>query len=263
MKNTILLLLLVVSVNIIKAQEKYKVFYINEKIPNKYTFDKFTFVHNIFVDAFCKTDLYKKVSFEDMAQMIEAVYQNISVENDVKFEILLTEKPDAKLIFSIVPKTHEGPILTLDTNIDEETKKCVVDYAHSYNERYFIKNNFVVNRKQLFDKEDEFQFKEKNKFYKLIELYLYDEIAEDNTRIEELIHKMLSDEKATDVEKINALIYKQEYFFSINKPDLAKKANTEINEFYSKDKEGNISSNYLLIQKMINLEYEIMNLLWH
>lgn len=248
------------SINM-NAQKKFNVYYTGESKKNAYNFDKFIFVHNFFADAFYRTDLYKQVSAEEMAQIIETTRQRISQDNKIKFEFPQNEKPNAELLFSIVQETKDGPIVILSTNFDQETRKFTVDEKNHLVRWYFIKDNLIIYRKNLFNKEDEEKFVKKKEKGELIELYMFDEIAENNSKVKPLIDEILTDKESTDVQKLYAYLYKQEYYLSIGKSDLAKEANTELNSFYNKNEEKTIPKSYLLIKNMANSEFEIMMLI--
>lgn len=243
------------------AQKKFNVYYTGESKSNSYNFDKFIFVHNFFADAFYRTDLNKQLSSEEMAQIIETVRQRISQDNKIKFQFPQSEKPNAELLFSIVPETKDGPIIILSTNFDQETRKFTEEGKNHLVRWYFIRNNLIIYRKNLFNKENEEKFIKKKEKGDLVELYMFDEIAENNSKVKPLIVDILADKSSTDIQKLYAHLYNQEYYFSIGKSDLAEKANTELNKFYDENKAKSIPESYLLIKSMANTEFEIMKLI--
>lgn len=243
------------------AQKKFNVYYTGESKSNSYNFDKFIFAHNFFADAFYRTDLNKQLSSEEMAQIIETVRQRISQDNKIRFEFPQSEKPNAELSFSIAPETKDGPIIILWTNFDQDTRKFTEDDKNHLVRWYFIRNNQIIYRKNLFNKEDEEKFIKEKEKGDLVELYMFDEIAENNSKVKPLIDEILADKSSNDIQKLYAHLYNQEYYFSIGKSDLAEKANTELNEFYDKNKVKSIPESYLLIKNMANTEFEIMKLI--
>ncbi|MGK4567881.1 hypothetical protein [Flavobacterium sp. 3HN19-14] len=261
MKSTTLFLLTAVVSLSMNAQKKFNVYYTDETKSNNYNFDKFIFVHNFFADAFYRTDLNKQLSSEEMAQVIETVRQRISKDNKIKFVFPQSEKPDAELLFSIVPETKDGPIIVLSTNFDQNSRKFNEEDKNHLVRWYFIRNNLIIYRKNLFSKDDEKKFIKEKEKGELVELYMFDEITENDSKVKPLIDEILSDEKSTDVQKLQAYLYNQEYYFSIGQSDLAQKANTELNDFYDKNQEITIPKNYLLLKKMANSEFEIMTLI--
>jgi len=258
-KNILFLLATIICVSTANAQKKFNVYYTGESKSNSYNFDKFIFARNFFADAFYRTDLYKQLSSEEMAQIIETVRQRISQDNAIKFVFPQINKPDAELLFSIQPETKDGPIIILSTNFDQEQRKFTEEDENHLVRWYFIRDNLVIYRKNLYNNKDEEKFiKEKGD---LAELYLFDEIKENNTKVELLINEVLSDKNSTDVQKLYAYLYKQEYNFSIGKSKLAEIANNELNEFYNKNEGKGIDKSYLLIKNMANSEFEIMKLI--
>lgn len=247
--------------NSLNAQKKFNVYYTGESKSNSYNFDKFIFTHNFFADAFYRTDLNKQLSSDEMAQIIETVRQRISPENKIKFEFLQSEKPNAELLFSIIPETKDGPIIVLSTNFDQDTRKYTKEDKNHLVRWYFIRNNLIIYRKNLFNREDEEKFIKEKEKGDLVELYMFDEIAENNSKIKPLIDEILADKNSTDVQKLFAYLHSQEYYFSIGKSVLAKEANTEFNNFYNKNAEKSIPKSYLLIKTMANSEFEIMMLI--
>ncbi len=247
--------------SIINAQKKFSVYYTGESKSNSYNFDKFIFARNFFADAFYRTDLYKQLSSEEMAQIIETIRQRISKDNTIKFVFPQTNKPDAQLLFSIQPETKDGPIIILSTNFDQENRKFTEEDENHLVRWYFIRDNLVIYRKNLFSKEDEEKFIKENEKGDLAALYIFDEVKENDSKVETLINEILSDKNSTDVQKLYAYLYKQEYNFSIGKSYLAEIANTELNEFYNKNEGKSIDKRYLLIKNMANSEFEIMKLI--
>ena len=76
-----------------------------------------------------------------------------------------------------------------------------------------------------------------------------------------LINEIFTDKNSTDIQKLYAYLYQQEYYLSINRFDLAEKANLDLNEFYNKNEGKSIDKNYLLVKNMANSEFEIMKLI--
>lgn len=260
MKKTILLLLVTINLSISNAQEKFKVYYTGESKTNSYDFDKYIFTHHFFADAFYRTDLYKQLSSLEMAEIIETVRQRISPENAIKFDIPQQSGLSAELIFSIAKETKDGPILILSTNFNQDSRKYTNEDENHLVRWYFIKNNLVIYRKNLFNKDDEEKFIKEKEKGDLIELYLFDEIIGNNSKVETLINEIFADKNSTDIQKLYAYLYQQEYFLSINRFDLAEKANLDLNEFYNKNEGKSIDKSYLIIKNMANSEFEIMKL---
>jgi hypothetical protein len=260
-KATLFLFVIIMSINL-NAQNKFNVYYTgNQDESNNYNFDKFIFVHNLFADAFYRTDLYKQLNSEEMTQIIETIRQRISKDNTIKFVFPQKEKADAELVFSIIPETKDGPILILSTNFDQESRKFTNEDDNHYVRWYHIHKNLIVYRKNLYNKDNEEKFIKENELGDLIELYMFDEILNNNTKVKPLIEKILSDKNSTDIQKLYAHLYNQEYYYLIDNLNLAKEANIQLNEFYDKNEDINIPKNYSLIKKMANSEHEIMTLI--
>lgn len=251
----------IMSFGIMNAQKKFNVYYTGEVKSNTYNFDKFIFVHNFCSDAFYRTDLYKQLTSVEMAGIIETVRQRISPDNRIKFEFPQSEKPDAVLLFVIEPVTKDGPILILSTNFDQEIRKFTEDDKNHLVRWYFIRDKLTIYRKNLFNKQDEEKLIRKGEKGDLVELYMFDEVPENDSKVKPLIDEILADKDATDIEKLNAYYYNQEYYLSIGKFDLAKEANTELNNFYNKNEEISIPKRYLLVKNIANSEFEIMRLI--
>ncbi|OYU85116.1 MAG: hypothetical protein CFE24_03020 [Flavobacterium sp. BFFFF2] len=261
MKKAAFFLFSIWCIGIVNGQENFKVFYTDESKVSNYKFDKFIFAHNFFADAFFRTDLYNQLNANEMAAIIETVRQKISKGNAIKFEFPQKDKPNARLIFSIEPETKDGPIIILSTNFDQKTRKYTEDDTNHLVRWYFIKGNLVIYRKNLFSKEEEEKFIKENETGDLVELYMFDEIIQNNIKVEPLINQMLADINATAIQKLYGYLYQQEYFLSINKMDEAEKTNKELNEFYNKNEGAAIEKSYLIIKKMANAEFEIMKIL--
>ncbi|WP_136669314.1 hypothetical protein [Flavobacterium sp. H122] len=119
----------------------------------------------------------------------------------------------------------------------------------------------MIYRKNLFNKEDEDKFIKEKEKGDLVELYLFDEITNNNSKVEALINEIFTDKNSTDIQKLYAYLYQQEYYLSISKLDLAEKINLDLNEFYNKKEGKSIDKSYLIIKNMANSEFEIMKLL--
>ncbi len=261
MKKTTLTLIVTMCFNFMTSQEKFKVYYTDESKTNTNNFDKFIFAHNFFADAFYRTDLYKQLSSTDMAEIIETIRQKITPENAIKFEFPQNDKTIGQLIFHIEKETKDGPVLIMSTNFDQNNRKFNKKEDNHLVRWYFIKNNLIVYRKNLFNNEDEEKFIKEKENGELVELYLFDEILNNNTKVEKLINEIFSDKDSTEIQKLYAYLYQQEYYLSINRLDLAEKSNTELNEFYNKNEGKGITKNYLLVKNMANSEFEIMKLI--
>jgi|SRR6218665_459705 len=260
-RTTLFLLSTIIITSVISAQKKFNVYYTGENKVNEYNFDKFIFAHNFFADAFYRTDLNEQLSSEEMVQIIEIVRQKISKDNKIIFEFPQNEKPNAKLVFSIVPETKDGAIIILATNFDQDTRKFTEEDKNHLVRWYFIRNNLIIYRKNLFNKEVEQKFIKEKEKADLAELYMFDEIEENNSKVKPLLDEILSDKNSNDIQKLYAHLFNQEYFLSLGKSDLAEKANIELNEFYDKNKAKSIPESYLLIKNMANTEFEIMKLI--
>ncbi|MEN9337245.1 MAG: hypothetical protein RLZZ500_2232 [Bacteroidota bacterium] len=243
------------------AQNKFNVYYSGESKSNTFNFDKFIFAHNFFADAFYRTDLYKQLNAEEMAQIIETVRQRISKDNAIKFVFPQTSKPNAELIFSIQPETKDGPILILSTNFDQENRKFSQDNSNHLVRWYFIRENLVIYRKNLFNKEDEEKWTAEKEIGELIELYLFDEIKSNNAKIEGLLSSLFSDTTITPAQKLYGYLYQQEYYLSQGNLEQALNTNKLLNDFYSTNEGKGIENNYSLLRAMANTEIAIMQLL--
>ena len=84
----------------------------------------------------------------------------------------------------------------------------------------------------------------------LIELYLFDEIINNNSKVEVLIKEIFTDKNSTDIQKLYAYLYQQEYYLSINRFDLAEKANLDLNEFYNKNEGKSIEDEKLVVKSI-------------
>lgn len=261
MKHFLLSILLFTSVNMLHAQKKVQVFYEDVEAKSTYTFDKFRFAHQFFPDMFYITDLYKQLSALEMAELIETVRQKISASNAIKIVFEQPIKPDATLVFSIAPDTKDGPIIIMSTNFDPKTRQFSDTSEDNVVRWYFIKGNVPVYRKDLFSSEEEaLMIKEKNR-QGLIDLYLFDELSDNDAKAKKLIDEIFSDTKSTEVETLYAYLYSQQYFLATNDFKSAEKANQDLNAFYNKNSGDTIPTKYKLIQDMANTELEIMKLI--
>lgn len=243
------------------AQNKFKVYYSGESKSNTYNFDKFIFTHNFFADAFYRTDLYKQLNSQEMAQIIETVRQRISKDNAIKFVFPQPTQPDAELLFTIQPETKDGPILILATNFDQENRKFTNDNPNNLVRWYFIRDNLVIYRKNLFDAVEEKKLIDEMNNGDLVEMYLFDEIKSNNTKVEGLLNAVITDENASIDNKLYAYLYQQEYYLSIRNKEQALQSNKIFNEFYTTHEGKGIDKSYTLLKAMANTEMEIMQLL--
>ena len=245
----------------LNAQEKVKVLYTGDPITNSYNFEKFKFTHQIFADAFFRTSLHKDLTSTEMAEIVETVRQRISESNFIKFEINLENSPKATLIFSIEPKTKDGAILIMTTNFDSETKKYGTNNDNNFVRYYFIKGNKIVYWKDLFSSEKETNLIKENNKSDLIELYMNDEVSENDAKIKTLIEEIINNSNSTKIENLYAKLYLQEYYLLTDKFELASKTQEDLQKYFEEYSNSEIPSNYSIISKMAKCELEIMNMI--
>lgn len=257
LKN-ILILLFIISYNSF-GQEKIIIDSDSKAYNNHYNLSEFYFVHNIFADAFFMTDLYKQLDYDEMTLILKEVLYKISSENNVLVTVKQETGADAKLLFYTIEGTKDGTILVLMTNFHgvERVFTEQVDENKSITRWYFVRDDKIVYRKNIFSEELEKEKLSQNS-YSIIGYYLFDDKVENDNKILGLIENVLNDNDSDEISKLYAKLYLGQYYLMNLDFENASKQIKLLKQYFENHKDKGIPSQYSLIVEMGETELEIM-----
>ena len=256
MRKFIVTLSLILLGTTILAQDKYKIFRENKTSTHQLGIDKFYFVHQTFADSFFMTDLYKQLSYDDMALILQHVYDGVTEEEKVNVEFEIEKPSDARIAYFFREHEKNGKIFIMLTNFNNATRKFEPkpDPNDQLARWYFIKGEKLVYRKDLYTKEKELE-KKKGEPFELIDLYLFDDNIENDKKIKPLIDKLL-DSNDRGINRLYAYLYLSEYYLKNGDIENSGKAIAEMEKLF--EESVDIPRSYSLIINMGKTEYEIM-----
>ena len=257
MKKIIIALFNIVLITVsVYGQGKVQIDVKNKSTTHQLGISKFYFVHHIFADAFFMTNLYKQLENDEMAKVLNSIYNGVTDKDTVNITVRQDGSTDAKLIFFTKNHPEKGNSLIMTTNFSNTTRKFVDDAKDSeYLARwYFIRKDKLVYRKDLYSKEEE-KKKKKAEVFELIDFYLFDDNFENDSKIKPLIDKVLNSDESK-INKLYAKLYLGEYWLKNNDLDKAEKSVADLKEYFEKETE--IPRGYSLIVNMATSELEMM-----
>jgi len=256
MKNIILTIILISSqITWGIGQNKFTVEVQNDVVGNYFGIDDFYFVHQIFADAFYMTDLHKQLNYDEMTSILRAIQNGVTLTEKVTVNVPQKKGIDAKLVFFAKDHPEDGKMFVMLTNFNKSTRSFdELDEKESLVRWYFIRENKLVYRKDLFTESEE-QKKKKGKPHKLIDYYFFDDNAKNDSQVKELIDDLLNSEESR-IEQLYGRLYLGEYWLSEGNLEKAEHALHDLKEFFENEQE--IPRNYILIINMATTEFEIM-----
>ncbi|KZS38523.1 hypothetical protein AWE51_25955 [Aquimarina aggregata] len=256
MNKLLLSLLFILFVATTSAQKDYNIFRENENSKHQLGINKFYFVHHTFADSFFMTELYKQLSYDDMALILKQVYDGVTEKEKVNVEYKIDKPSDARIAYFFKEHEKNGKMFIMLTNFSNATRK----FEHKPDSKdqlarwYFIKGEKLVYRKDLYSKKKESE-KKKGETYELIDYYLFDDNLENDKFIKPLIDKLLnSNDKNTN--KLYGYLYLSEFHLMNNDMKSSEIAIKNMEKFF--EESTDIPKGYSLIVNMAKTEYEIM-----
>ena len=256
MQNPRFVLFLLLFAASIQAQDNYEIFRENKQSTHQLGIDKFYFVHQTFADSFFMTELYKQLSYDDMALILKQVYDGVTEKEKVNVQYQINELSDARIAYLFNRHKKNGKTFIMLTNFSNATRK----FEPKPNPKdqlarwYFIRGEKLVYRKDLYSKEKELE-KKKGEPFEIIDYYLFDDNTENDKLVKPLIDQLLASNESA-VNKLYAYLYLSEYHLSNGDIDNSEKAITALEKLYNES--ADIPRSYSLIVNMGKTEHEIM-----
>jgi len=237
-------------------KEKFEIFRENETSTHELGISKFHFVHQTFADSFFMLNLYKELSYDEMAVILQNIYNGVTLKDKVRVEYQETAPAIGKVVYFTKEDPEKGNIFVMLTNFSNATRKFEEnpDGKDQLARWYFIKGDKLVYRKDIYTKEKE-EASKNGEPYELIDLYLFDDKSENDKLVKTLIDALLSS-KTTGVNKLYGYLYLSEYHLLNGNLDESEKAIQEMTSLFESDVK--IPREYSLIVKMGTTELEIM-----
>jgi len=258
-KSLFKLIIVLLITNASFAQSKIEILSKNNELKNIYNINNFYFVHQIFADAFYLTDLYKKIDYAEMDNILRNILYKVDKNNPVTIVVHEDGKIDAKLVFSIIEKSKDEILLTMLTNFDSKTRTFQeYDKNTSLARWYFIKGEKLVYRKDLYSVENENKKIANQDKIGLVEDYLYDDNYENDKKVKPLIDEILNDKNSKKMDILFAKIYSMEY--NLLHSDFVKAENDleNLKKYFEENLNNGIEKNDKLFVNMATTELELM-----
>ena len=233
-RKIITLLLLAVFTNFGYAQSdkiNIKTKHLTE--ANYLLMDDFYLTHYLYIDLFLRENLFPEASSEDVSSILKALKKYVSVENKLDVEI---EKPGERnylIRFAVLKKDDGTELLIAFTNWSvkkREFEKEIKMENDSYTRWYFLNGNKMTYRKDMSDQND---YSTMNKS-DLANAYLFDELPENDSKIESTIDEFLNQNDLSISDKIMANLILLKY--QIFKNENVTKQTEHLNKMFEQNK---------------------------
>jgi len=240
------------------AQEKFTIYKENKTAEHEIGLNKYSFVHHICPDSFYMTQLYPALDYDDMAQIVSAVYHGVTKKDKVQVNYGNITPSEAIITYSVQESPRYGTIYIMFTNFNNATRQFeeTPDPKDQLARWYYIKNDRLVYRNDMFTAEREAEVLASPQASALIRLYLFDEHPENDAKINPLIDTLLAADTSTSSELFFTKIYQIQHFLM---NDLLKQAQThlhKLNVFYEEHLEE--LSKLSIYLQMVKAEVEVM-----
>jgi hypothetical protein len=242
----------------INAQEKFKIFKENQESENPFGINQYSFVHHICPDSFFMMDLDKELDYDEMALIVRQIYNGVTLKDKVQLIYEQTEPTTGRVTYFTKDDEQKGIMFIMLTNFNKATRKFDVkpDPNDQLARWYFIKNDRLIYRKDLFSSEIEQTKIASDRKSDLIKYYLFDDNPENDNQIKPLIDKILeSGDNGPD--NYFAQIYLIQFY--LMNGDIIDAGNSlkELDDYFYLNTE--IPRNQKIYLKMVKAEYEVMS----
>jgi hypothetical protein len=176
----------------IEDNQKYKITISDNKNLLSKEYDDYNCIHNLYFDIFCTLDL-TNITLNEKIKIINII--NSYLKGDYKIDLYIKKykfNKDLKISLYepyVMAKDGYNNILLI-TNYDLQNKKVINENESKenvYAKIYEIKNSLFVEMYSIFDEKKEKEYKDKNNKNSLADLYLFDEIQDNDLTIEDLL----------------------------------------------------------------------------
>jgi len=226
-KKLILSITFIFLINNLLFSIKYNIKEVVNEEKAQYNFKLFYPIYYIYNGIFDALNLYDKLNFSEKFEITKKLINIMSNNNQLILtfynyldnkDLIVTLKPTHP------PKYPDDTVYFLISNFDKNKNQIVEgdDIKDAYAILLFFRNNKLIKINKLFDENKEKELITNNKNNSLADLYLFDEINENDNKIEQLLLSEI--EKLEDVKnKFFCYITLSEYYTSVEKFIEAKK----------------------------------------
>lgn len=258
MKLSILILLIFTSFTIVSnAQEKFEIIRENKTSEHELGINKYSFVHHVCPDSFFMTELYHDLDYENMATIIQNIYGGVTYNDKVQVRYDEVEPAAAKITYSVQDSPKYGQIFVMFTNFNNATRKfdSKPDPKDQLARWYFLKDDRLVYRKDIFNKETEKTKLNSSRKSDIIKYYLFDDNPSNDEKIQPLIDQIFaSDDNGPD--NYFAQIYQIQYHMMNGKLEDAGNSLKSLEDYFVLN--SAIPRNQKIYLNMVKAEYEVL-----
>lgn len=214
--NKITLTILILFFSIIGNAQTNRIKVKNENLTdeNYLKVDDFYLTHYLYIDLFLRENLLPDAKLEEVSTVINAIKKYVSIENPLVIEV---EKPNNNnyLIAIMLAKKENEELLICYTNWNPNLKTFEDGIKDdTYTRWYFLNSNKMTSRNDLSKEKD---YSKLNNI-DLSNAYLFDEIKDNDSKIEKLILEATNNEDINIEDYIRGqLILLKYYIFSQDK----------------------------------------------
>jgi len=235
-RKIITLLLLAIFINFGYSQSdkiNIKTEHLTE--TNYLKMDDFYLAHYLYIDLFLRENLFPEAKAEDVSSILKALKTYVSVENKLDIEIEKPGKRNYLIRFVILKKDDGTELLIALTNWSVKKKEFEKDIKmenDSYTRWYFLNGNKMTYRKDMSDQND---YSTMNK-PDLANAYLFDEISENDSEIQNAIDEYLNQSELSVSDEIMANLILLKYQIFQREKDNVTKQTEYVTELFEKNK---------------------------
>lgn len=235
-RRIITILLLAIFTNFGYSQSnkiKIKTEHLTE--ANYLKMDNFYLTHYLYIDLFLRENLFPEASAEDVSTILKALKKYVSLENKLDIEIEKPGKRNYLIRFAILKKDDGTELLITFTNWTVKKKafeKEIKMENDSYTRWYFLNGNKMTYRKDMSDQND---YSTMNKS-DLANAYLFDELSDNDSDIENTIDEYLNQNDLNISDKIMANLILLKYQIFKRENDNVTKQTKHLTELFEQNK---------------------------
>lgn len=239
------------------AQEEFEIIRENETSEHELGINKYSFVHHVCPDSFFMTELHHGLDYDNMAVIVQEIYNGVTEKAKVQMRYKDVKPAAAKVTYSVQDSPIYGPIFIMFTNFNNATRQFETepDQKDQLARWYFIKNDRLVYRNDLYSTETETIKLESDRKSDLIRYYLFDDNPDNDNQIKPLIDKIMeSEDEGPD--HYFAQIYNIQYHLMNGEIQDAANALKNLEVYF--DFNVDIPRNQKIYLNMVKAEYEVM-----
>ncbi|MFC7357083.1 hypothetical protein ACFQO1_05250 [Jejudonia soesokkakensis] len=242
----------------INAQDKFKITRENKTSEHELGINKYSFIHHLCPDSFFMTELYKNYDYEEMTSILREVYDGVTYKDKVQVNFKEVKPAPAKITYSIKEIEDKEKIFIMFTNFSNATRQFEKkpDPKDQLARWYFLKNDRLIYRKDLFTPETEELKLKSDRKSDIIKYYIFDDNSDNDSQIKPMIDEILaSDDNGPD--NYFTQIYQIQYYLMNGQIQEAEKALHSLEDYFYLNTE--IPRNQKIYLNMVKAEFEVMN----